>query len=203
MPLSMHPLRRLLRTVWRWLRFADVTVTSTPNKTMAHPSRDKVATHPYTLPLDGEAFEAFLRQLGVELEHQTRHEEQAFQQEARITLLEQSRHYNAWYRVDLVGNHPHLLVLIPADHPLLFESYQVRLHACHPLADTLEHLAYFQGSQHFEQERPLLEEEILFAITESMKALFWAGFSTGQFPHEIIVHKLRLIAEAVEKKPEG
>src|SRR4051794_38090713 len=54
-----------------------------------------------------------------------------------------------------------------------------------------------RGSLVFEQGRADLEEWMLYALAESMKTLFWAGFSDGgAFPPEIVVERLLFETQA-------
>ncbi|GHO98658.1 hypothetical protein KSF_087060 [Reticulibacter mediterranei] len=121
--------------------------------------------------------------------------------EARLTLLQRSRHYEALYKVDLVAGHPRLLVLLPTEHLLRFEGYLVHLDLSHPLFGMLVPLVTtHQGSPAFEQGRADLEEWMLYALAESMKSLFWASVENGgQFPPELRVERLRFEAQSSQE----
>jgi hypothetical protein len=138
------------------------------------------------LLLGSQAFEQFLHTLGARLDECAG--------EVRLTLLQRSRNYDAFYRVDLVAGHPHLLVLLPQAHLLQFEGYLVQFHLTHPLFGIMVPLISEQGSAAFEQGRRELEEQMLFTLAEAMKSLFWAGMESGQFPPEIRVERLRFEA---------
>lgn len=137
---------------------------------------------------NSEEFEEFLRNLGVELGGDTR-SPQFVHSEPFVTMLQQSRYHEAFYRVDWMETGPHLLVLIPAnDAPLKFHFYRVQLSESNPLFDVMNRLvAYERGSEGFEQERGFVEWQLLYSIVETMKTLFWQGLKTCDFPHEITI----------------
>jgi hypothetical protein len=142
--------------------------------------------------MDWNTFKEFLRSLGVEMEGHERHAPPLVHAEPVITMLQRSRDHEALYRVDLIEARPQLLVLLPSNQaPLRFHFYLVELSESHPLGDVLERLiSYQQGSEGFEQNRGFAEWQLLYAIVETMKVLFWAGLETSQFPHEITVQKI-------------
>jgi hypothetical protein len=149
------------------------------------------------MPLTDEELERFLNGFHVTLHGQASspHEEQ----KGSLTLLQRSRDYEALYKVDLVAGHPRLLVLLPTAHLLRFEGYLVHLDLSHPLFGILVPLMTTRGSQVFEQGRADLEEWMLYALAESMKTLFWAGFSAGRaFPPEIVVERLLFEAQTFQ-----
>ncbi len=142
--------------------------------------------------MDWNKLKEFLRQLGVEMEESDAQAQQVVPGEPVITLLQQARHHEAFYRIDVIETRVELLILLP-DHcaPLKFHFYLVQLHESHPLFDVLARLvAYREGSEEFEQQREFIEWQILSALVETMKVLFWAGQETSRFPHEITVQKI-------------
>jgi|SRR5579859_480694 len=142
------------------------------------------------MDFNSQAFKEFLRNFGVEWGGDTR-ASQFVHEEPDITLLQQSRYHEAFYRVDLLGTRPQLLVLLPThDAPLKFYFYMVHLSEFHPLFDVLERFDAHSGSDEFEQERGFAEWQLLHAVVETMKVLFWVGMERSQFPHEITVQKV-------------
>ncbi len=86
---------------------------------------------------------------------------------------------------------PELLVLLPThDNPLRFHFYLVQPSSTHPLYGSLDRVAANRQGAAREQLYEAIEWHTLQAIIETMKALFWAGLETTQFPHEIVVYKL-------------
>jgi hypothetical protein len=84
---------------------------------------------------------------------------------------------------------------------LSFEGYLVRLHVSHPLFGILVPLVTSEGSMGFEQGRADLEDQMLFALGESMKRLFWAGLAVGHFPREIVVQRVSVRGEVLDDEP--
>jgi hypothetical protein len=112
-------------------------------------------------------------------------------EEPILMFLQMSHQHQAVYRIDLLETGPELLVLLPTDQaPLKFHFYLVKLSEARPLGDALIKLMAYQGSEGFEQERGVAEWQLLHAMVEIMKALFWAGQETSQFPPEITVQKI-------------
>lgn len=117
---------------------------------------------------------------------------QAAPEEPLMTILQRANDHEAFYRIDwLEKTGPELLVLLPNNHiPLKFHFYRVQMSETHPLTDVLTRLLEYQGSEGFEQKREVPEWHMLFALIETMKALFWEGYESSRFPSEIIVEKI-------------
>jgi hypothetical protein len=143
------------------------------------------------MELDWTKIKEFLRSLGVEMEGSeadTTHNPSA---EPRLTWLQKSHEHQAFYRIDFLETGPQLLVLLPTDQtPLKFHFYLVQWSEEHPLGDALSRLVKYQGSSGFERQREVAEWHLLHAMIEIMKALFWEGQETSQFPSEIMVQKI-------------
>src|SRR4051812_17268407 len=105
--LQTNPIPRMLCIFRRWWRAA---IGKQRRPSHQKPADDVATTQP--LPLNGRAFEEFLHQLGVKMEGGTAQALQSIREASKITLLQQSRHHDAFYRVDLAGGHPYLLILI-------------------------------------------------------------------------------------------
>lgn len=193
-----HSISRLLVAFRRWWHSLAGGAGSHQRTPLLPPPENESAT-PLPLFPEGQAFEEFLHQLGVTMEGSRVLGHRLLQATSTITILQQSRHRDAFYRVDQVQGRPSLLILMPTEHLLTFRGYLVRFHESHPLSATLDHLASFPGSADFEQERSIIEEHLLSAIAEAMKVLFWTGFATGHFPPEIVVQRLTLIGEASDE----
>jgi hypothetical protein len=142
--------------------------------------------------MDWNTFRDFLRSLNVEMEGSSDGQRtQPPHEEPTLTILQKSHDHEALYRIDLVETIPQLLVLIPTNQaPVKFHFYQVLLSETHPLHSALAGLIGHRGSDLFEQEREVAVWQQFQALVESMKALFWAGQETAQFPPEITVQKI-------------
>ncbi|BCL79557.1 hypothetical protein ccbrp13_20220 [Ktedonobacteria bacterium brp13] len=137
--------------------------------------------------LNWDKLREFLRSLGVDMEVEDTQESA----EESITLLQRSQDHEALYRVDFLETGPELLVLLPSMRvPFKFHFYLVTLRQDHPFSTAVGRLLDYQGSDDFEQMRELVEWHCLYAIVETMKALFWLGQETSQFPPEISVQRL-------------
>jgi hypothetical protein len=66
----------------------------------------------------------------------------------------------------------------------------VQQSSTHPLFGSLDRVAANQRGSAMEQIHEVIEWHTLQAIVETMKALFWVGLETSQFPHEIVVYKI-------------
>jgi hypothetical protein len=191
--MAPHPslLHRLWRHVQIWRR-PEREAKNRESQEQASPrSSDGVFTE--------QLFEDFLNGLGVTLRGERMVSLRQETEMTGLTLLQRSRDYEALYKVDLVAGHPRLLVLLPTAHLLRFEGYLVHLDLSHPLFGILVPLMTTQGSPAFEQGRADLEEWMLYALAESMKTLFWAGFSAGRaFPPEIVVERLLFAAQTFQ-----
>jgi hypothetical protein len=143
---------------------------------------------------DNQDFRAFLYQLRIDPDAVS--ESVLNKQEATdvsLFLLQGADDHDAFYRLDLVDAMPHLRVIVATHQdPMRFEIYWVQLGPLHPLASLFR---LFEGSH----DIPSLKEQrtedqvaqaVLFAIGESMKQSFWAGWPTKRFPPEIEVQKL-------------
>lgn len=140
--------------------------------------------------LDWKKLKEFLHTLGVELDGSDA-QGPPEPEEPMIMYLQMSHQHQAVYRIDLLETGPELLVLLPTDQaPLKFHFYLVKLSEAHPLGDVLTKVMAYQGSEGFEQERSVAEWQLLHAMIEIMKALFWAGQETSHFPPEITVQKI-------------
>ena len=141
--------------------------------------------------MDWQHFRDFLHGLGVEMEES---EIQAFpipSSEPTFTLLQHSRDHDAFYRVDLTGTKPELMVLTPThDNLLRFHFYLVQPSSTHPLFGSLDRAAANQQWLAMEQIHEVIEWHILQAIVETMKVMFWIGLENAQFPDEIVVYKI-------------
>lgn len=143
------------------------------------------------ISMDWNKFKEFLRSLGVEMESSDTHMSQEPPEEAITTLLQRSHDHEALYRVDFLDTGPELLVLLPSHQtPLKFHFYLVQMSATHPLGDSFSRLLNYQGSESFERRREVAEWQLMHAMVEMMKALFWAGQATSHFPPEITVQKI-------------
>jgi len=142
--------------------------------------------------IDWNTFNEFLRTLGVEMTGSDAPVPPATPEEPLMRILERAREHEAFYRVDwLEATGPELLVLLPTNQaPLKFHIFRVQMSESHPLHDALSQVMEYQGSEGFEQKREVAEYPLLHALVETMKALFWVGEATSDFPPEILVHKL-------------
>jgi hypothetical protein len=173
---------------------------------MQHPSchLSKKVLQNTEMSMDWNKFKEFLRNLGVEWESDAQipktipaeweSDAQGLHRTAEeplITVLQRSHDHEALYRVDWLQTGPELLVLLPTQQATLkFHFYRVTLSTTYPLGDALTRLIHYQGSAGFEQRRDVAEWHLLHATVETMKALFWTGQETSQFPPEIIVQKI-------------
>jgi hypothetical protein len=142
---------------------------------------------------------AILAHLGVEVE--TPQDGQELEVDAPIAtemaIFQSSRnHYGTFYRLDLVEGSPHLRVLIPTDHgKTKVELYLVRLLTdtsdTHMFGTLVSAFFAYQGSEAFERVRESVEQQMLQAVGEIMKHLFWNGdLAELTFPSEIHVTRL-------------
>jgi hypothetical protein len=142
------------------------------------------------MSMDWNKLKEFLRNLGVEWGSEAQIP-QIVPEEPFITVLQRSHDHEAFYRLDWLETGPEMLVLLPNNQmPLRFSFYLVKLSETHPLREALTRVMNYQGSEGFEQERSVAEWHLLQATAETMKALFWAGQETSQFPSEIMVQKI-------------
>lgn len=90
--------------------------------------------------------------------------------------LQKSREHEVFYRLDLDRRslRPELRVLIPTSDTILkFHMFLVTLTPAHPLSDLFARVEDYQGSQSFEEHREYALWQLLYAVTDTMKRLFW------------------------------
>ena len=142
---------------------------------------------------NSEEFQQFLRDMGVEIEHDhPGHQMPEFLEgEPSVTMLQQSREYQAFYQLNLTQTIPQIRIVIPEKQgKLKFQIYLVQLSELHPFVTLFPLFSQYGGSRVFERERDTAEWHLLYAIGEIMKDLFWSGAETSHFPPEITVQRL-------------
>lgn len=111
--------------------------------------------------------------------------------EPTITILQRSREYEACYQLNVIENIPQVRVVVPEKAGVFkFHIYRVQLSQRHPLCAVFQQYSRYRGSRAFDRARDAAEAQLLCALGEMMKDLFWSGLSEPTFPPEILVEQL-------------
>src|SRR6266566_3359873 len=125
-----------------------------------------------------EELQSLLANLGVELENPQQERKEAKLEESVFVLTHVSRsHPGVFYRLDLIGCAVHLRVFLPSDTgPHKIQIFRVQLAADNPLSHVFAlFLTHSEGSVAFQEVEGETTYQLLIALSETMKGLFWKG----------------------------